>query len=450
MKHPGTNSTTVPVFYDPAGHRWPRVRRTWLAIAVLVTALTATLVASVLINPVLPQLGLRPVSALPHAFDTKTKPPASTQTSPGAKARRAEAVEFAPTHEVAPANNVDNPLAIGFYVNWDDSSYESLKRNVAQLDWLVPEWGRLQEGSDPLARDIDSRVLDLVRRERAEMRIIPLVQNYRNERWDSALLEHALADQTSQARLIESLVRFVNENKFAGVCIDFEEVSATSQANLLLFMQTLRAAFSLRGWILAQAVPFDNPDWNLRAYAAVTDYILMMAYDQHWSASAAGPIAAQDWFERNLASRMRELEPAKTIICIGSYGYNWTAGSEAREVTFQEAVLAARDSEVLISFDPASKNPYFSYEEEDGSDHTVWFLDGVTAYNQIIIASKFHPAGYALWRLGSEDPSLWGVFGAGSRQTNNSPDSLKQIRFAYDVDFEGAGEILQVTAQPQD
>ena len=311
------------------------------------------------------------------------------------------------------------------------------------------EWGRLQEGSDPLARDIDSRVLDLVRRERAEMQIIPLVQNYRNERWDPALLERTLADQTSRARLIESLVRFVSENKFAGVCIDFEEVSATSQANLLLFMQTLRAAFSLRGWILAQAVPFDNPDWNLRAYAAVTDYLLMMAYDQHWSASAAGPIAAQDWFERNLASRMRELEPAKTIICIGSYGYNWTAGREATEVTFQEAVLAARDSEVLISFDPASKNPYFSYDEEDGSDHTVWFLDAVTAYNQIH-RKQVSPAGYALWRLGSEDPSLWELFGAGSRQTNNSPDSLKQIRFAYDVDFEGAGEILQVTAQPQE
>ena len=148
---------------------------------------------------------------------------------------------------------------------------------------------------------------------------------------------------------------------------------------------------------------------------------------------------------------MRELEPAKTIICIGSYGYNWTPGSEATEVTFQEAVLAARDSEAHISFDPASRNPYFSYEEEDGSYHTVWFLDAVTAYNQILAASKFHPAGYALWRLGSEDPSLWGIFGAGlAGQTNSSPESLQQIRFGYDVDFEGTGEILQVSAQPQE
>ena len=472
MKHSRKNSdSSFPIFYDPDGHRWPRVRGAWLALTVLVTLLTATLVASVLIDPVLPRMGLRPVSALPHAVETNTQAPAFAETPRAQKAKRSEVllgrqlsqsrvVDSAPTQPVAPVGNVNKPLAIGFYVNWDDSSYESLKRNIGQLDWLVPEWSRLQEGagslrgqpawgagSDPLARDIDPRVLDLVRRERPEMPIIPLVQNYVNERWDPTMLERAVADETSRSRLVEALVRFVKENNFAGVCIDFEEAPAASQANLLLFMQSLHVAFGSKGWILAQAVPFDNPEWNLQAYGAVTDYLLLMAYDQHWSTSTAGPIAGQDWFVRNLASRMRELEPTKTIICIGSYGYNWTPGSEATEVTFQEAVLAARDSEAHVSFDPVSRNPYFSYEEEDGSFHTVWFLDAVTAYNQILAASEFHPAGYALWRMGSEDPSLWGIFGAGR---DNSPESLQRIRFGYDVDFEGTGEILEVIAQPQE
>jgi peptidoglycan-N-acetylglucosamine deacetylase len=462
MKNSSKNSDiSLPVFYDPAGYRWPRVRRAWLALAILVTMLTATLVASVLVNPVLPQLDFRPVSSLSHAGESKTQSPAFAETPQGQKSERAAVLlnknltldrgdRAALSQTVVTAKNVEKPLAIGFYVNWDDSSYQSLKRNLAQLDWLVPEWGRLQEGagSDPLARDIDSRALDLLRSERPEMPIIPLVQNYQNERWNPALLERALADETSRARLIESLVRFVKENKFAGVCIDFEEAPAASQANLLLFMQSLHAAFSPQGWIVAQAVPFDNPEWNLRAYAAVTDYLLLMAYDQHWSTSAAGPIAAQDWFERNLISRMRELDPSKTIICIGSYGYDWTQDREATEVTFQEAVLAARDSEAHVSFDPTTRNPYFSYDEDDGSHHIVWFLDAVTAYNQILAASKFHPAGYALWRLGSEDPSLWGIFGMG--QMKNSPESLRQIRFGYDVDFEGTGEILQVGALPQE
>jgi len=465
------DTRTLPVFFDAAGRRWPRVRSVWLAIVVLVFLLTVTLVASVLVNPELPQLSMRSISTLRHAVDKRIQAGNLSKTSREQKSDHAAATlkrsltrtaisgHLAETSGVGPTPNVPltpnslaKPLVLGFYVNWDDSSYESLKRNVAELDWLVPEGGRLQDGSDPLLRDMDPRVLDLVSQERPKMPIIPLVQNYHDERWDSGMLERSIDNETSRARLVDALVRFVGENKFAGVCIDFEEVPTGAQANLQLFMQSLHAAFGPRGWVLAQAVPFDDPDWDLRACAATTDYLLLMAYDQHWSASAAGPIAGQDWFERNLALRMGELDAAKTIICIGSYGYNWTAGSEATEVTFQEAVLAARDSEASISFDPASRNPHFSYEEEDGSYHTVWFLDAVTAYNQIQGASRFHPAGYALWRLGSEDPSLWEIFaaGVGTGQTNLSLDRLQKIRFGYDVDFEGTGEILQVTAQPQD
>ncbi|MCM3870428.1 MAG: glycosyltransferase [Pyrinomonadaceae bacterium] len=462
----------LPVFFDPEGRRWPRVRRVWLAAALLILLLTATLVASVLIDPVLPQLSIRSVSTLRQAVNQRLQATSLPKASRELKAGRVEpslrrsltrtrtlsepvteTVGIHPALTSPPSvTGLTKPLALGFYVNWDDSSYESLKRNVAELDWLIPEWGRLQDGSDPLVRDIDQRVIDLVAHERSQMPIVPLVQNFRDGRWEPAVLERALASETSRARLIDALVRFISENKFAGVCLDFEEVPDTSQANLQLFVQSLHASFSPLGLVLAQAVPFDDSGWDLHAYAASTDYLLLMAYDQHWSTSAAGPIAGQDWFERNLALRMGELEPAKTIICVGNYGYNWTPGGQATELTFQEAVLAARDSEAAISFDHATRNPYFSYEEEDGSDHTVWFLDAVTVYNQIIAAGKFHPAGYALWRLGSEDPSLWEIFGAGfgRGQTNLSPDRLQQIRFGYDVDFEGTGEILQVSAQPQE
>jgi peptidoglycan/xylan/chitin deacetylase (PgdA/CDA1 family) len=65
-------------------------------------------------------------------------------------------------------------------------------------------------------------------------------------------------------------------------------------------------------------------------------------------------------------------------------------------------------------------------------------------------ANQYHPAGYALWRLGSEDPSLWSVFGTGMQPASASADSLRTIRYGYDVDFEGTGEILQVAAEPHD
>jgi cellulose synthase/poly-beta-1,6-N-acetylglucosamine synthase-like glycosyltransferase/peptidoglycan/xylan/chitin deacetylase (PgdA/CDA1 family) len=197
-----------------------------------------------------------------------------------------------------------------------------------------------------------------------------------------------------------------------------------------------------------QAVPFDDPDWHYKDYAAATDYMMLMAYDQHWAGSDPGSVAAQDWYERNIANRMHDLDPAKTIIALGSYGYNWTAGEKnADEVTFQEALITARDSDAKVVFDPATRNPQFEYDEDDGSHHIVWFLDAVTAYNQMRAASGFKPAGFAIWRLGSEDPSVWSVLG--NSQTT-SPNILSRIVYGYEVDFEGTGELLKVVSRPQD
>jgi len=469
-----------PVFYDPRGRRWRHVRRTYLALGVIITAVTAVFIASVLANPLLPRLNLRPLQNLPRATDLKPQPRAQLPNAREAKARKAQAdlqKALSQTHVVparraelmpiapppattplpAPASFTSKPLSIGFYVDWDESSYSSLERNLNHLDWLMPQWMHLvdpKSGGIPVVDELDDpqalKALNLIRQRRPQISILPMVQNLSDEKWEKDLLTQAVADEDSRQRLISALSQFVEQNKFAGVCVDFEEVPTETLPNLLRFMQELHGAFHSRGWIVAEAVPFDDASWNYRDFSAAADYLMLMAYDQHWSTGdTLGSVAAQDWYESNLAKRMRDLDPARTIIALGSYGYDWADGpGHGREVSFQEAVISARDSKVDITFDPATRNPTFEYDEEDESHHTVWFLDGVTAFNQIRAASGYHPAGFALWRMGSEDPSLWTIFG--SDQLNPVPDSLKQIVYGYEVDFEGTGELLRVQASPQD
>ncbi|MFL6228118.1 MAG: glycosyltransferase [Pyrinomonadaceae bacterium] len=469
-----SESNAKSVFYDPSRRRWRRVSRTSLVLAALVSLGVAAFVSSVLVNPLLPQLSLRALDNLPHAADARPQlplPPAVTHRE--VKARRAEAalrralettrvvpgvrpalMKIAPVSAQkppdAPGAAHARPLAIGFYVNWDDSSYDSLKRNLAQLDWVVPEWSRLQAGDDPLRRDVDPRALDLIRRERPQTQIVPLVQNSEGGVWNSKLLAAMIGDAATRQKLIDALSQFVAQNNFAGVCIDFEEVPSAQQANLLRFMQELHTAFSPRGWTVAQAAPFDDEEWDYRAYGAATDRLLLMAYDEHWQTGPAGAIAAQGWFETTLAKRLNDLDPAKTIICFGGYGYDWSRGEETKELTFQEAILTSHDNETDVTLDPATRNPTYSFEDENGVAHTVWFLDAVTAYNQLRAAAAFHPAGFALWRLGSEDPSLWSFFGVDAGASSLPPAGLRQIKYGYDVDYEGEGEILDVVAQPHE
>ena len=83
-------SSESPVFHDPEGRRWRRVKRTYLFLAVIVTALTALFIASVLANPVLPSFNLRQLDLLPHAADIKPKAPNIPANPSEQKAKKAQ------------------------------------------------------------------------------------------------------------------------------------------------------------------------------------------------------------------------------------------------------------------------------------------------------------------------------------------------------------------------
>lgn len=464
-----------PIFYDPDGRRWRRIRRTWLALAIVATLLVGLFIASVLANPYLPKLNLRQISSLPKAPDTKPAPPPLPLPVKEQKARKAKKdlenalkttrivpgkhgsqLPVAPPPPSSflppPSASGSKPLTIGFYTNGDESAYASLKRNLNELDWVVPEWITLQDtnkGANPLVADIDVPALNLIRQTRPQTRILPLVQNYKDEKWDSGILARAIGSEEARQNLISALTTMVDDNQFGGVCIDLEEAPPEAQAGLQTFVSELHASFKPHGWLVTQAVPFDNPEWNYKAYSAATDYLMLMAYDQHWAVGEAGPVSGQDWFDENLVKRMKDLPPSKTIVCIGSYGYDWTKGEpESQTLTFQEAIINARDSEADIDFDDPGYNPHYSYVEDDKTVHTVWFLDAATAYNQIRAASGYNCAGYALWRLGSEDPSVWSIFAKPENLSN--PDVVRRMVYGYDVDFQGSGELLKVVAEPHD
>ncbi|MGI9035931.1 MAG: glycosyltransferase [Pyrinomonadaceae bacterium] len=455
-----------PVFFDARGRRRRVMNRIWLASTIVLLALLVVFIVSILANPTLPQirLKLQPAEIVPEKPGEAATKQIITEAEKEKNRRAAKQNEkaekanqfFAANPEPTPAKGSSaRPLAIGFYVNWDDSSFASLKHNLNELDWVVPEWIRLSgDNANPLVLDIDQNALEYIHTNKPNTPILPLVQNYKDEQWNSGILAKAVATEDLRRATINSLLEVVAKNNFGGVTIDLEDdgngFSPELQKNLLTFVQELHAEFQKRNLIVAQAVPFDNSDWNYRAYSDATDYLMLMAYDEHWSTSSAGALASQNWFESTLKKRMAELAPDKTIVCFGNYGYNWV-GNKGEDVTFQESLLAARDSldaPSQIKFDAETRNPHFSYVEDDGKTHNVWFLDAVTAYNQLQAAKPYNVAGFALWRLGSEDPSLWNVFGAD--KTNLSTEGLENIKYGYDVDFEGTGEILQVTAEPQD
>ena len=452
------------VFRDPTGARWRRVRRFAWLFGAATTILAGAIVVGILVPPALPGLaaGLRAPgvsSALPRLANSgreRARLAARRRLFSliGRRPPESKRVSVLPLHATA-ARDVPagRPVTAAFYVNWDDNSFVSLKAHAAQIDWLVCEWLFLNKGGDSLRARIDRRVLFLRQSLPVQERphVLAMLTNYDSAHadFDPALLQRVVGSANHRASIIAQTAAIVRQYSLSGVTVDFEEIPEALQPLVLQFLRELKAALAPSGAVVTQAVSPDMSVHWLARYAEVTDRVFLMLYDEHSGRQDAGPVASQAWYMEQAQRLLTVIPAAKAIFAIGAYGYDWNDAqpdAEGEERTFQDVMRAARRHAAVVRFDESSLNPYVTWTDPDSTDHVVWYLDAVTAYNQMKAVNALGTSGVAIWRLGSEDPSLWRVLGR--QATVGSADSLRTIGTGYDVEFDGTGELLRVEARP--
>lgn len=457
------------IFLDPSGRRRARLRGLALAVGVITTIAAVVVVSSVLVPPLLPDLPLTQTAADSLGRVPRTaKPRVHRIVSPQVERERLRirqrlfeqlAKRPAPPsrHLVYRRGGLRAPkplepgadrIVAGFYVNWDDNSFASLRQHIAQLDWVVAEWGFVgRDPKVPIRFDVDKRVLALAQQQAEPPRILAMLTNYTGQDFSAAAVDKILRVPARRREAIDSTLAVLDRLQLGGVMVDFEQLPPRMHEPLIGFLKELRAAFQPKGYVLAQAIPGDDDTWPLAKYAEVDDRIVLMLYDEHDGTDEPGPIASDAWFRYHLARALREVPANKLIAGLGQYGYVWSDTTEtAGELTFQDVMQLARDKAVAPALEPTTGNPTFQWRDPDSTGHIAWYLDAVTAFNQVRHARASGLGGVAIWRLGEEDPSIWSVLDRRGRAER--PHALDSIRIGYDVEFDGTGEILRLVSEP--
>lgn len=441
---------TRPIFYDPSGKRRRWTGRTvgaLIAAIVVLAGLFAFTLVRVPPQAALPLLFERSqparlkgqISAIRHRLHAESRrvsdwlPHRAANSSPG----------------TSPASAAQSPLTIGFYVPWDSDSASSLNAHIGQLDWVVPSTVAVTGPAHQLRVVPDARLARILASNPHRPAVLPMVQNALAGKWDSTGAAALLSSPAARARLAHALAMMVRQGHDAGLVFDFENLPATALPAYRQLIRQVRAELGPRGGILAVTVPAGDPEWNPRDFARAADRIILMDYDDHWQGGESGPIAGQTWFVAQLRRAIAAVGRDRLIVAVGNYAYDWH-NNQAEALTIEEAWLAAHDSGAAISFDPVSGNAGFAYQDDTNRDdrghHDVWMLDAASGWNQLRAAHALGVDAVALWRLGSEDPGIWNALA--HFRTGGRPD-LARLTQTTNVDVEGDGEILRITATPQ-
>jgi cellulose synthase/poly-beta-1,6-N-acetylglucosamine synthase-like glycosyltransferase/spore germination protein YaaH/peptidoglycan/xylan/chitin deacetylase (PgdA/CDA1 family) len=458
-----------PVFYDPRRARWKRLRRLVDVTAVLVSALVLFFVYTALRDEPLPELLFSPQKRAFKALKESEKEKArDRQKKLAARSHRKSKLAASQVKL-----NQEEGIRAAFYVPWDAASFSSLRAYARQIDILYPDWlhvitpdGRLQgiddqtnkyfdvvQGSTVLP--VDDRVMPFLKTEDPSMEVFPMVNNSDGANWVGDIVGF-LNSPDARALFRRQATHFLSSGHYRGLMIDFEAFSPSGQPGYVSLLKELSGDLHARGMKLYVAVPPHSNEYDYPAIATAADGVVLMNYDEHYPGAASGPVASQDWFVQNLTFAKSVIPQDKIICAIANYGYDWVLkpkkgslppGVHDSTVSVQDAWLEARDSDEDVNFDDDAMNPHFSYLDEHSLRHDVWFLDGVTALNHMRSAQNLGIQTFALWRLGSEDRSLWRVWDVPGDA--GATDKLRdKVPPGYDVDMEGQGEILRIEDEP--
>jgi len=429
--------TENAIFYDASGRRRRRFAVAlvaFLLLAILSVAFFFVSIADVAPLPPLPFAAERPAPAAALA------PPEIAYR--GRDRIRHMWSDFRHVMRARSVAPVSPAVSYAFHVPWDDASAASLARHVDHVDWVIPGWLSIAGPDHRLTSFPDARGKAILSHAHHRPKIMPMVQNVRAGEWDGAGITQLMRDPAASDRVLDHIAKLLSANQADGVFFDFETLPAGAHPAYRAFLR--RARTKLPGLTIAIAVPVADPDWRLESYAPLVDRIFLMAYDEHSEAGDPGPIASQPWFADSVARAARFLPREKVVVALGSYAYDWESGGDAVAHSIEDVWLTAHDSGVMPRYDSLSSNSSFAYEE-DRVRHDIWLLDAAAMRSQLETLHAMGLRAVALWRLGTEDPSVWTMFG---KSKLPPATAIEDIPAGTNVDIEGTGEILRISAMP--
>lgn len=245
--------------------------------------------------------------------------------------------------------------------------------------------------------------------------VVPIITNTRNGQWDTPLIQSVLHDPVLVEQHITAIAATVRQQGFAGVDIDYENLTAADRDVFTDFVSRLGGRLhAMHKTITVDVFAKDddagydqrNQAQDYPALGRAADELRVMAYDWHWQTSAAGPIAPLDWVRRVLVYAVSKVPPRKIVLGIPTYGYGWV-GDDGQLVSWMQAYSLSTRLKVPVHWDMTAQSPWLTYVDAHGVSHAVWFENSYSIKAKLDLARSFGVGGVYLWLVGDEDASVW-------------------------------------------
>lgn len=226
-----------------------------------------------------------------------------------------------------------------------------------------------------------------------------------------------LASTTTRQKLVKNLIAEAIKYSLDGINIDFEHVRKANGDDFIQFIRELGIMCRNNGVVLS----IDNYPptsysmyYNRKEQAAVADYVITMAYDEHFAGSEeAGPVSSLNYVKDSTANTLKEVPAEQTIMALPFYSRLWKETTKDGKVKLSSEAYGMRSAkEVMVDAGAAfdwNDDSGMNYAEytKDSVVYKMWLEDQSSLEEKMKVVSESKTAGYAFWKLGLEDSAVW-------------------------------------------
>lgn len=333
---------------------------------------------------------------------------------------------------------IDKGEIYGFYVKDIEHSGGSLETNIDSMGVLVPNWFTVKSDGS-IVEESEKSIDSLARKNK-----VKLMPQLSIPDGQHSQVMNVVANPDSRTKLVNQLYEQVKVADYRGMTIDFNGIESEHREAFTAFVSELSAVFSKNGLEVASVVTTDSETYDYAALSEFADRIIVNLYGEHHNATQPGPIASNEWTQRMLNEL--PIPEEQLIISFGSHGYDWNIGKseQTQYLTREDVMKLASENNIDVQWDQSSGNPYARYKK-NGQEHIIWFLDGATLYNQLMISLDYGIKGVAVSTLGYEEPSTWTLL-QHSDQLDQYVKGLNHIKPVLPIVNEGDDEFINVTS----
>ena len=307
---------------------------------------------------------------------------------------------------------ISDKVVLGFHNVAVPDANSYVKEVIAQtkgMNVIAPTWFALSDNEGNIS-DIGSG--DYVYTARSlGCGVWGVVDNITNQVDTNEVLSHTSKRLLLEQNIINAAVNY----DLQGINIDFEQLAGETGDDFAQFLRELSIQTRAHKLILSidNYVPQDYTDFYRRdIQGKVAEYVVIMGYDEHTSASTeAGSVASLGFVTQGIEDTLKEVPASQVINAIPFYTRKWayeggTLSCESLGMRDAQAFIA--DNGIQTTWDAETAQNYASFEK-DGVAYSIWLEDAESIASKLNVMTAHDLGGAACWKLGQETPDIWDI-----------------------------------------